>query len=152
MSNLPSPLSTSRSNLHSIFNAALKTYQKKTGKDITSHPLATEFQSCDSPHAILAVLRRQIPTPDLSQNRDQTFEKYLIPTVNVLYSLSDTLGEGVGLVISSMSPPIENPCSNVFLPGVPTSNSNFYWYRCSPFGQLSLFFCPCAAHSDVWSF
>ena len=139
MSNLPSS-STSRSNLHAIFNAALRTYKKKTGKDITSHPLATELQSCDSPDAILAVLRRQMPTPDQSQNGDETFEKYLIPTVNVLYTLSDTLGEGVGLVNSSMSSPIEKRCSNVFLPGVRTSKSYFYWYRCSSFGQLSFFF------------
>src|SRR5712691_3746268 len=102
MSNLPSS-STSRSNLHAIFNAALRTYKKKTGKDITSHPLTTELQSCDSPDAILAVLRRQIPTPDQSQNGDETFTKYLIPTVNVLYTLSDTLGEGFSLVIIAMS-------------------------------------------------
>ena len=102
MSNLPSS-STSRSNLHAIFNAALRTYKEKTGKDITSHPLATELQSCDSPDAILAVLRTQIPTPDQSQNGDETFTKYLIPTVNVLYTLSDTLGEGFSLVIIAMS-------------------------------------------------
>ena len=143
MSNLPSS-STSRSNLNAIFNAAIRTYKKKTGKDITSHPLATEIQSCDSPDAILAVLRRQVPTPDQSQDGDETFEKYLIPTVNVLYSLSDTLGEGVGLVISSMSSPIEKPYSNVFLPGVRTSKSSFYWYRCSPSGKLSLFFSLCS--------
>jgi len=102
MSNVPSP-STSRSNLESIFNAALRTYSKKTGKDITSHPLATELQSCDSPDAILALLRRQIPTPDPSQSGDETFAKCLVPTVNVLYTLSDTLGEGVGLVITTVS-------------------------------------------------
>jgi len=102
MSNVTST-SASRANLDSIFNAALKTYKKKTGKDITSHPLATEFQSCDSPDAILSVLRRQIPTPDKSQSGDQTFVKCLIPTVNVLYTLSDTLGEGFGLVSSTMS-------------------------------------------------
>jgi len=98
MSNVPSP-STSRSNLNSIFNTALTTYKKKTGKDITSHPLATELQSCDSPDAILTVLRRQVPTPDQSQNVDETFEKSLVPTVNVLYTLSETLGEGVGLLV-----------------------------------------------------
>jgi len=102
MSNVPSS-STSRSNLDAIFNAALKVYKKKTGKDITSHPLATELQSCDSPDTILAVLRRQIPTPNQSQNGDETFEKYLIPTVNVLYTLSETLGEGIGLVIITIS-------------------------------------------------
>jgi hypothetical protein len=103
MSNDPSP-STSRSNLDTIFNGALRTYKKKTGNDITSHPLATELQSCDSPDAILAVLRNQIPTPDRSQNGDETFAKFLTPTVNVLYTLSDTLGEGVGLVIITISP------------------------------------------------
>jgi len=102
MSNVPSP-STSRSNLNSVFNAALRTYNKKTGKDITSHPLATELQSCDSPDAILALLRRHIPTPDPSQSGDETFAKCLVPTINVLYTLSDTLGEGVGLVITTMS-------------------------------------------------
>ena len=101
MSNVPSP-STSRSNLDTIFNAALRTYKKKTGNDITSHPLATELQSCDSPDAILAVLRRQIPTPDPSQSDDESFTKFLIPTVNVLYTLSNTLGEGAGLVIITM--------------------------------------------------
>jgi hypothetical protein len=108
MSNFPSP-STSRSNLDSIFNAALKTYKKKTGKDITSHPLATELQSCDSPDAILAVLQRQIPPQDQSQNGDKTYEKYLIPTVNVLYALSNTLGEGIALVINTTSLLVEDP-------------------------------------------
>jgi hypothetical protein len=102
MSSDPFP-STSRSNLNSIFNAALRTYKEKTRKDITSHPLATELQSCNSSDAILAVLRSQIPTPDQSQSGDETLEKCLIPTVNVLYTLSDTLGEGVGLVIITIS-------------------------------------------------
>ena len=119
MSNVTST-SASRANLDSIFNAALKTYTKKTGKDITSHPLATEFQSCDSPDAILSVLRRQIPTPDKSQSGDETFVKCLIPTVNVLYTLSDTLGEGVGLVSSTMSFLLRTraltPFSQVFSP------------------------------------
>jgi hypothetical protein len=119
MSNLPSS-STSRSNLDAIFNAALKAYKKKTGKDITSHPLAAELQSCDSPDAILAVLQTQIPTQDQSQNGDEIFEKYLIPTVNVLYTLSDTLGEGISLVIITMSSLMRicalTPLSQVFPP------------------------------------
>ena len=97
MSNNPSP-STSRSNLDAIFKTALSAYRKKTGKDIASHPLATELQSCDSLNATLTVLRRKIPTPGQTKTGDETFEKCLIPTVNVLYSLSNTLGEAVGLV------------------------------------------------------
>ena len=41
--------------------------------------------------------------PDQSQNSDETFVNCLIPTVNVLYILSDTLSEGVGLVIITVS-------------------------------------------------
>ena len=102
MSNIPSP-STSRSSIDTIIHTALSAYKKKTGRDITSHPLATELQSCDSPDAILTVLRRKIPTPDIPKSGDEALEKYLIPTINVLHTLSDTLGEAVGLVIITMS-------------------------------------------------
>ena len=98
MSSPPSQ-STSRSNFDSIFNSALRAYNKKTGKDIASHPLATELQSCDSPDAILAILRRQVASLDQPANSDERIAKYLVPIVNVLYAFSATLGEGVGLVI-----------------------------------------------------
>lgn len=97
MSNTPIP-AISRSNLDSIFSSAFKAYKEKTGKDITSHPLAIEIQSCHSPDAILAVLRQQIPMSSQSQSTDERFTKWLIPTVNVLYAFSATIGEGVGLV------------------------------------------------------
>jgi len=102
MSSTPSP-STSRSNFDSIFNAALQAYKKKTGKDITSHPLATELQSCHSPDTVLAVLRTKIPSLDPSQSGDERFATCLTPIVNVLYAFTATLGDGVGLVIVMMS-------------------------------------------------
>ncbi|KAH9958860.1 hypothetical protein BC827DRAFT_1303029 [Russula dissimulans] len=101
MSSPPTP-STSRSNLDSLFNSAFRAYKKKTGKDITSHPLAAELDACDSPDAILAVLRRQSPALGQSQNDDERSSgtKWLIPTINVLHSFSGALGEGVGLAFS----------------------------------------------------
>ena len=100
MSSTPSGSpSTSRSNLASIFDSAIQAYKKNTGKAITSHPFATELQSCDSPDAIFTVFRRHIPSSDRSQGGCEGFAKYLIPTVNVLYAFSATLGEGAGLVI-----------------------------------------------------
>ena len=102
MSSTPSP-STSRSNLDSIFNAALQAYKKKTGKDITSHPLASELQSCNSPDTVLAVLRTKIPSLDQSQSGEERFSKCLTPIINVLYAFTATLGDGVGLVIVTMS-------------------------------------------------
>jgi len=93
----PTP-STSSPDFDFIFTSAFRAYKKKTGSDITSHPLAAELQTCHSPDAILNVLRAKIPALDQSQNSDERFEKWLIPTINVLYSFSSALGEGIGLV------------------------------------------------------
>jgi hypothetical protein len=91
--------STANSNFASIFNAALKTYERKTKNDLTKHPLLPSLQSCDSPEAILTVLREQIPAAfNQSQNGDDGLTKWVSPTVSVLYAFSATVGQGVGLV------------------------------------------------------
>ncbi|KAH9000349.1 hypothetical protein EDB92DRAFT_1812706 [Lactarius akahatsu] len=96
-----SPLtSTSFSNFESIFRSAFKAYKKRTGQDITSHPLATWLNTCDSPDAIRAVLRAQVQEFDRSRRDDERLTKWLNPTVNVLYAFSSALAEGVGLVFS----------------------------------------------------
>jgi hypothetical protein len=148
MSSTPSP-SNSRSNLDSIFNAALQAYKKKTGKDITSHPLATELQSCDSPDEILAILRKQIPSSDQSQGGHEGFAKCLIPTVNVLYAFSATLGEGVGLVrvaTPTRSLLRTSICALTSVSGVLTRKSSFCWHRRSPLGRASF---PFVTHPNL---
>jgi hypothetical protein len=97
MSQVPST-STSSTSFESIFSAALKAYKKDTKKDIVSHPLATQLGSCDSPSAILAILRTQVQTFDQSQGSDEKWTKWLDPTVNVLFAFSATLGNGAGVV------------------------------------------------------
>ncbi|KAH9037477.1 hypothetical protein EDB85DRAFT_2287858 [Lactarius pseudohatsudake] len=96
MSRVP-PTATSSTNFETIFGAALEAYKNQTKKDITSHPLAVQLQSCDSPIAILAMLRAQVQAFDQSQIADEKLTKWLDPTVNVLYAFSAILGEGVGL-------------------------------------------------------
>ena len=90
--------STLQSNFVAIFNAALESYKRKTKKDLASHPLLPSLQSCDSPEAILTVLRDQIPAFSQSQNGDDGLTKWVVPTVNVLCAFSATLGQGVGIV------------------------------------------------------
>ncbi|KAH9178021.1 hypothetical protein EDB89DRAFT_2239740 [Lactarius sanguifluus] len=92
--------SASSSNFEAIFRTAFKAYKKRTGQDITSHPLVAQLKTCDSPDAILAVLAAQVEEFDQSRRDDERLTKWLNPTVNVLYAFSATLGEGVGLVFS----------------------------------------------------
>ncbi|KAI9430585.1 hypothetical protein H4582DRAFT_2086538 [Lactarius indigo] len=87
MSRSPLP-STSSSNFDSIFRTSFKAYKKQTGHDITSHPLVTQLKTCDSPDAILAILRAQVAEFDQSRRDDERLTKWLNPTVNVLYAFS----------------------------------------------------------------
>ena len=100
MSTAPTVPSTStlQSNFMSIFNASLESYKRKTKNDLASHPLLPSLQSCESPAAVLTVLRDQVPVFSQSQNGDDRLTKWVTPTVNVLYSFTETIGQGVGLV------------------------------------------------------
>ena len=96
------PTATSTSNYQVIFDSALEAYKKKTKKDIRSHLLLPKLQTCNSPDAVLAVLREQIPVFDQSHGTSSTSDgltKWLNPTVNVLYAFS----ESIGAVISPVS-------------------------------------------------
>ncbi|KAH9029576.1 hypothetical protein EDB85DRAFT_2275984 [Lactarius pseudohatsudake] len=88
------------SRFQDIFNAALKSYQKQTKKDLIAHPLASQLQSCHSTSAILAVLQDQVQEFDQAHSGDERLTKWLIPTMNVLYAFSTAVSEGVGLVFS----------------------------------------------------
>ena len=90
--------SSSSNNFQLIINDALNSYKKRTKKDLLSHPLATQLQTCNSPGDILAVLHQQVQGLDRSRSPDDRLTKWLDPTVNVLYTLSETLGEGASLV------------------------------------------------------
>ena len=94
----PQTTASSSSNFQQIFNNALKAYEKRTKNDLLAHPLAAQLQACDSPGAILSVLHKQVEELNRSRNTDDRWTKWLDPTVNVLFSLSATIGEGVGLV------------------------------------------------------
>ena len=81
-----------------IFDAALKSYQRQTKKDILAHPLASQLQSCDSTSAILSVLQDQVREFDHTYSGDEGMIKWLTPTVNVLFAFSAAVSGGVGLV------------------------------------------------------
>ena len=90
--------SRSNSNFDSVFNSALHAYKKRTKIDLATHPLFSSLHPCDSPEAVLTILREQIVLFGQSQGGDERLTNWLVPTVNVLYPFSATLAEGVGLV------------------------------------------------------
>ena len=102
----PNPTASSSSNQVSnfqlIINNALDEYKKRTKKDLLAHPLVTELQSCNTPSAILSVLQQQVQGLNESRRSIDWWTRWLDPTVNVLFTLSATLGEGVGLVCVRM--------------------------------------------------
>ncbi|KAH9023652.1 hypothetical protein EDB84DRAFT_470111 [Lactarius hengduanensis] len=91
---LPSP------DFQSIFSTALKAYEKQTKRDLLTHPLASQLQTCDSLGSILSVLQSQVDNLDQARKCDEKLTRWLSPTVNVLLAFSTTLGEGVSLVFS----------------------------------------------------
>ena len=89
---------TATSNYQLIFDNALEIYKRKTKKDLQSHPLLSELQACNSPDAVITVLREQILVSDRSQSTSGINDKltnWLIPTVNVLYSFSQVIRAGI---------------------------------------------------------
>ena len=86
------------SNFQLILINALDAYKKRTKKDLLAHPLFTELQSCNSTSAILAVLQQQLQGQDQSRRSDERWARWLDPTVNVLFTFSGIVEEGVGLV------------------------------------------------------
>jgi hypothetical protein len=89
------------SNFQLIFDDALRAYEKRTKKDLLTHPLAAQLQQCNSPSSILDVLQRQVQELNQSQRGNERWTRWLDPTVKVLHSFSETLGEGVTLVCLS---------------------------------------------------
>ena len=81
-----------------MFNVALEAYEKATKSKLLTHPLAAQLQSCDSPAAILSVLKNLVQQSDQRFGSDERLRSWLDPTVNVLYTFSATLGGSVGMV------------------------------------------------------
>jgi hypothetical protein len=98
---------SSVSRFQATFQAALRSYQNQTKKDLLTHPLASQLQSCESTTAILAILQDQVRELDKSRSDDERLTKWLGPTVNVLNAFSAAVSGGVSLV--SLDPSV-NVC------------------------------------------
>jgi hypothetical protein len=102
MSSSSSNPNASFSQFQDIFDAALREYSRKTGKDIATDPLTTRLRPCDSSDAVLEVLQEQAQAFNQFRNGDWKVQlmRRLKPTVDILLGLSTSgvFGEGIGLV------------------------------------------------------
>jgi hypothetical protein len=89
------------SDAQSVLNTALEAYERMTKIKLLTHPLAAQIQSCDSPTAILSVLRDLIQQFNQRYTSDQRLTNWPNATVKVLYAFSGTLGDSVGHVSSN---------------------------------------------------
>ena len=80
------PVPSADTNLVFTLISTLRSYKDKALKDLAFYPLFTSFQRCDSPEAVVTILREQIPVFSQSRNDDDGFLKWAFPTVNVLCS------------------------------------------------------------------
>ena len=97
-----------------MFDNALKVYKERTREDLLTHPLAHRLEFCDSASSVLGVLQEQVQELNQSQRRNETWTRWLDPTVNVLHAFSETLGRGVTLVRLSSSPCLRSSLSYLF--------------------------------------
>jgi hypothetical protein len=86
------------SNFTAIFDTASRLYKKLTEEDLATHPFFAAIECHNSPDSILNVFRRQAQAFDTFRKGDGKLMALLTPVVNILFTFSQTLGEGVGLV------------------------------------------------------
>ncbi|KAH9177267.1 hypothetical protein EDB89DRAFT_2240064 [Lactarius sanguifluus] len=96
-----SQASVSSSQFESIINAALNEFKKKTGKNLLDDWLAKELQSCDSVDAVMDIIQGQAEAFDKFKNGGSKLMKWVRSSVQVLYTISAALGDGVGVAVPS---------------------------------------------------
>src|SRR6267154_6676183 len=95
-SNQTTDLSTA--NFNAIFDAASNEFKTLTKQDLETHPFAAAFENSNSPDSVMNVFRKQAQAFDKFCKGDDKLMAWLTPIVNILFTFSGTLGEGVGLV------------------------------------------------------
>jgi hypothetical protein len=120
---------SSASNFTAIFDAAEQEYKTLTKQDLGAHPFAAALEEFKTPDAILGIFRKQAQAFDQFQKGDDQLMACLTPTVNILFTFSATLGEGVCLVSHCFLLCFRSPtivCSSAIL----ASEDHFHRNRC----------------------
>ena len=83
-----------------LFVASLKEYEKQTNITLTKHPLAEQFQHCDSVESVAAIFQERVPACSESRGGERIMTS-LNSVASVLCALS--VGVNLGLVRPKIS-------------------------------------------------
>ena len=119
--------SRSNDNSTAIFQFASGEYKRATGKPLDIHPFTTQLDGCDSLEAALKVFRTQAQAFSKFRKNDEKLMKWLDPIVHIVFTFSETLGEGMALVRRFIR--LILSFSNVLLPDVFTRENDLHRYR-----------------------
>ena len=80
-------------NFRSVLDAALDSYVKQTGVDITIHPSTERLQNCHSPEDVIQLLSEGETAFKDYRDKYRNLIDHLCPVVRIVYAFSDVLGE-----------------------------------------------------------
>ena len=90
------------SRLRVLFQTALDDYEKKTGIELSNHPLAERLQDCNSVEAVTAILREQAQDLNKFQEKDKVLKplKNILTVLHIISSVPSVVdfSQHVGLV------------------------------------------------------
>ena len=84
-----------------MFVDALADYARRTGIDLSTHPFADKLEQSDSLEAIRQLLQEWEKEFKKSGNRNRRLIEYVTPWVEVLNTISGSLGEALSLPVVS---------------------------------------------------
>ena len=75
-----------------LYDASLQEYEKQTDIALTKHPLAKQFQHCDSVESVTAILQEQVHACSEFRGRDR-----IMKSLNCVVSILCTLSASINL-------------------------------------------------------
>jgi hypothetical protein len=123
------PSSDFKSILDAGLSDALREYEKKTGKPLLDHPLATKLQQCDSVDAIKAIFRGQAEAFRKFGDGDKRLTECINLMVDVLSAFSDTIGVIAGIVRPKHSDRDNLRILSLNVSGIPPRSGHLYGDR-----------------------
>ena len=96
--------SRSTDNFTAILEAAKKEYKKLTRKDLDTHRFSVQLKNCKSPEAFSDVVQEQAHAFSKYSESDERLMHSLRPIVQILFTFSETIVQGVGIVSHLIRP------------------------------------------------